>query len=286
MDATGTNGYRIRRMERAELAFALDLAAAEGWNPGLADAGPFWDADPRGHFLGLLDGRPAATLCAVRYGPELAFIGLYIVMAPLRGRGLGMRLWQAALADMDARGTACAGLDAVPAQQEAYRRCGFVLARQSRRYEGRAGGAMPEGLSALAAAPEAELLAYDRRCFPAGREDFLRAWLSQPGHTGLALRRGGRLAGYGVVRPCRSGSKIGPLFADDDAAARTLLDGLGAAANPGPLYFDAPLSNPGAVRLAETRGMRAVFETGRMYRGPAPEYDLAREFGVTSFELG
>jgi hypothetical protein len=32
--------------------------------------------------------------------------------------------------------------------------------------------------------------------------------------------------------------------------------------------------------------MRVMFETGRMYRGSAPEYDLGREFGVTSFELG
>ncbi|MDR3639687.1 MAG: hypothetical protein P4L39_00010 [Humidesulfovibrio sp.] len=58
------------------------------------------------------------------------------------------------------------------------------------------------------------------------------------------------------------------------------------AAPQGPVSLDVPMSNAGAVRLAESHGMRQIFETGRMYRGPAPEYDQGRVFGVTSFELG
>ena len=29
-----------------------------------------------------------------------------------------------------------------------------------------------------------------------------------------------------------------------------------------------------------------VFETARMYTGPDPEIELAKQFGVTTFELG
>jgi hypothetical protein len=32
--------------------------------------------------------------------------------------------------------------------------------------------------------------------------------------------------------------------------------------------------------------MRLVFETVRMYLGPAPVLDAARIYGITSFELG
>ncbi len=42
----------------------------------------------------------------------------------------------------------------------------------------------------------------------------------------------------------------------------------------------------GAVALAEGLGMRVVFETARMYAGPAPQIDLARVYGITTFELG
>ena len=38
--------------------------------------------------------------------------------------------------------------------------------------------------------------------------------------------------------------------------------------------------------LARSLGWSASFETARMYRGPAPLVDLARLYGVASFELG
>ncbi|OGR37641.1 MAG: hypothetical protein A2051_11990 [Desulfovibrionales bacterium GWA2_65_9] len=290
------NGFVIRRMERGELDFALGLAAAEGWNPGLADAESFWQADPEGYFLGLLDGRPVATISAVRYagdgqGQDFGFIGLYIVVPEQRGRGLGCRLWDAALGTLTAP---TIGLDAVLAQQANYCKSGFALAMRNCRYEGHfantPGKAMPAGLSPLGEFPLEEVLAYDQRCFPARRKAFLRSWLSAPGHTALGLRRGDRLAGYGVVRPCGVGSKIGPLFADDDSAAHALFHGLSqaaaASAKGGQVFLDVPMPHAGAVRLAEAHDMRPVFETGRMYRGPAPDLDLGRVFGVTSFELG
>jgi len=286
-------GYGIRRMKRPELDDALKLAAVEGWNPGLSDAEAFWRADEDGFFVGELAAngaaQTAATISAVRYasdgqGPDFGFIGLYIVRKELRGRGFGLRLWNKALASLDDVPTI--GLDSVVAQLDTYAKDGFVLARRSVRYEGKAGGEVPTDLHPLAQTSFEEALAYDRQCFPARREAFLRSWLSLPGHVALGLSRGGRLAGFGVVRPCGVGSKIGPLFADDEAAARSLLQGLCASAAKGPVFYDVPMNNAGAVRLAESHNMRPMFETGRMYRGPAPEYDLGREFGVTSFELG
>lgn len=290
-------GYVIRRMRRPELDEALKQAAAEGWNPGLRDAEAFWSADESGFFVGELTAngavQPAATISAVRYagdgqGPDFGFIGLYIVRKELRGRGYGLRLWNEALAGL--ADVPCIGLDSVLAQVDTYIKDGFALARRSVRYEGplggNGGGELPAGLRPLAQTPFAEVLAYDRQCFPARREAFLQSWPALPGHVALGLTRGGRLAGYGVVRPCGLGAKIGPLFADDDAAAHSLFHGLCASAPIGPVFYDVPMNNAGAVRLAESHGMRPVFETGRMYRGPAPQYDLSREFGVTSFELG
>lgn len=289
------DGYVMRRMERSELDFAVGMAAGEGWNPGLKDAEAFWAADPEGFHIGLLDGRPAATLSGVRYAdngrPAFDFIGLYIVVPGLRGRGYGMRLWNHVLEGLKAPTIA---LDSVVAQLDTYRKDGFEVSRHSSRYEGRFGGGAMEvapGVRPLAEFPFAEVLAYDRRCFPAPREAFLRAWITLPGHVALGLERGGGLAGFGVIRPCGVGSKIGPLFAEDDAAALALFRALCANA-PGslgkgqPVFYDVPMNHAGAVRLAESHNMRPVFETGRMYRGPVPEIDLGREYGVTSFELG
>lgn len=46
--------YTIRPMSRKEVDIAIDWAAAEGWNPKLQDANPFYAADPTGFLCGCL----------------------------------------------------------------------------------------------------------------------------------------------------------------------------------------------------------------------------------------
>ena len=90
-----------------------------------------------------------------------------------------------------------------------------------------------------------------------------------------------------MIRRCVRGWKVGPLFADDVAAAEAILDALLAripAADP--WILDIPEPNAAARALVARRGMTQVFATARMYTGPAPAIDLDRVFGVTSFELG
>src|ERR687897_410610 len=112
----------IRTMRPDEIPIAVDWAAAEGWNPGLADAACFAAADPQGFFIGEFEGAPAATVSCVNYGADFAFLGFYIVRKDLRGRGFGLRLWDAAIAHAGSR---VIGLDGVVAQQQNYRKSGF-----------------------------------------------------------------------------------------------------------------------------------------------------------------
>jgi hypothetical protein len=78
--------FSIRRMKRNELDFAIQLAAKEGWNPGLHDAECFYRTDPNGFFIGLLDeNQPVGCISAVSYNGTFGFIGLYIVAAEHRG---------------------------------------------------------------------------------------------------------------------------------------------------------------------------------------------------------
>jgi len=128
--------------------------------------------------------------------------------------------------------------------------------------------------------------ASDRNVFPAPRAAFLRAWIDAPGHVGRALLRAGRLAAWGVIRPCRRGHKIGPLVAEDPAAAETVLAALLAAAGGGEIFLDVPSCNSDAVALAHSLGLAPVFETARMYTGAIPPLQREKIFGVTSFELG
>jgi ribosomal protein S18 acetylase RimI-like enzyme len=279
------DGFRIRTMRPDEIALASDWAAAEGWNPGLADAACFATVDRVGFLIGELDGAPAATISCLNYDHRFAFLGFYIVRADLRGSGYGLRIWNAAIAHAGSR---VIGLDGVAAQQENYKKSGFQLAYANIRYGGTVAvsGAREAGIVALRDVPFAMIEASDATVFPAPRPAFLRAWVGTSGHVGCALLRDDRLAGWGVIRPCRNGSKIGPLVADNYSAAEAVLAALLAQAGGGEVFLDVPAVNREAVRLAESLGLAPVFETARMYTGEIPKLALERVFGVTTFELG
>ena len=275
----------IRTMRPEEIAIAVDWAAAEGWNPGHADAACFATVDGQGFLIGEIDGAPAATISCVNYDDNFAFLGCYIVREDLRGRGHGLAIWNAAIAHAGGR---VIGLDGVVAQQANYARSGFAFAYPNIRYGGTATapGAANAGIVALADVPFAAIAADDATLFPAPRAAFLRAWIDAPGHVGRALMRDGRLAAWGVIRPCRTGRKIGPLVADDRAAAEAVLAALLAEAGGGEVFLDVPAVNREAVALARDLELEPVFETARMYTGPIAPVRIERVFGVTSFELG
>lgn len=277
--------HDIRILGIEGIQTAVDWARREGWNPGLRDAEAFAAADPQG-FLGLYrDDELVTTISLVNYGPAFGFLGFYICKPEFRGRGLGLALWTEALARSPAR---TIGLDGVTAQQPNYRKSGFVLAHENIRH----GGAKPSGFARLDPAltplspedaTELERFELENRLFPAPRAAFLAAWA---GHDGFILRRSGKIGGYGVIRACHEGFKIGPLFAPDAGDAETILRGLLTRMAEGMMFLDTPGTNRAAIDLALSLGLKPMFETARMYRGPAPDLDTSKVFGITSFELG
>ncbi len=279
-------GFEIRAARASEVEQIIAWAAAEGWNPGLQDAACFRAQDPDGLLVGLVDGVMVSAISVANYGPDFAFLGLYITQPEYRGRGYGLAVWQAGLKHAGQR---TVGLDGVPAQQANYRRAGFSTHHGNSRYGGMPtlpAGSPNANIIPATQAAFAALVAYDAGCFPAERPDFLRHWISAPGHIALALQRQGHLAGYGVLRPCREGSKIGPLFADDTAAAEALFGALLAQSPQGPVFIDCPETNPAARKMAETAGLSPSFATARMLTGPIRPILTQRVFGITSLELG
>jgi hypothetical protein len=105
----------------------------------------------------------------------------------------------------------------------------------------------------------AELLTYDAWFFPDDRRVFMRHCIAQPGSTTLSIRRAGRLAGYGTIRPYRIGFKVGPLFTDDADLADRLLRALITTQSPASQSSSTgQRPNPAAIALAQAHGMRPV----------------------------
>ena len=289
-----TDALVIRNMTRAEVDRLVGWAAREGWNPGVHDAELFWATDPDAFIAAELEGELIGGGAITSHEGEFGFMGFFIVRPEFRGRGLGNRLWHARRERLLARlrPGATIGLDGVFEMQDYYAKGGFVFSHRNIRYraevpkrsEIRSTG--DENIVPLADVPLDEVLEFDRTCFPAPRRTFLTGWIAQPDSLALACRRDDELRGYGVVRRCGEGCKIGPLFADDAGAAEGLYARLAAFASGGPLFLDAPENNPAALELVKRHSMVEVFGCARMYLGPPPDLAHHRIFGVTTFELG
>ena len=260
-------------MTRGELDIAVDWAAAEGWNPGLKDADCFYNADPSGFLMGFLNGEPIAAISAVKYGSSFGFIGFYIVKPEFRGQGYGLGIWTAALASLHNRNI---GLDGVVAQQDNYIKSGFHLAYRNIRYHGISTGAQGHtGCVLLSNIPVKLVIDYDRQCFPEVRSHFTQCWITQPDSYAVGSMQNQTLMGYGVLRPCRSGYKMGPLFADTATVANDIFQALVAKVPADSHYYlDIPEVNNDAKILVKRYGMEYVFETARMYTQSAPALPL------------
>lgn len=279
--------YKVRTGNKNELEIAVSWAAREGWNPGLHDVKSFFATDPHGYFVGFLDDEPIASLSAVSYGSGFGFLGFYIVKPEHRGKGFGWKLWQEALKHLPTQNI---GLDGVVAQQENYKKSGFKLAYRNIRYEGKGKKLKKEVASKfivpLSTTPLKLVFDYDRQVFPADRQTFLQLWFRQPESLALGYRKDGKLLGYGMVRKCQTGYKVGPLFADNEKIADELFQRFRSFVGESKIYLDVPEMNKPAVKLAERYNMKPMFETARMYTKTSPDIDLKKIFGVTTFELG
>lgn len=267
----------IRRLDLDGIATLVDWAAAEGWNPGLADASAFAAADPNGFLGAYLGGRLVAGISVVAYDERFGFLGLYICHPDFRGQGHGKAVWDAGIAYLGPR---VIGLDGVPAQQANYRAMGFVTAYETTRMGGVLSPRSPHHCKVEPLRDIADILLLDRASFPALRLHFLSMW-TRPPHRALVAWRNDAVVGYMVVRACRNGHKIGPLFAVDEGVA---FDLLGAVA--GDIQIDVPRHQSGLIAHLERLGFVSQFDTARMYRGPAPAIDMTKVFGITTLELG
>lgn len=279
----------FRPPTRAELDLAIEWAAAEGWNPGLHDAEIFWKTDPEG-FIGMeKEGELVATGAIISYGGCYGFMGLFIVKKGLRRQGIGTPLWfhrRDLLRSRLAPGAAI-GMDGVFEMQDWYARGGFVFSHRNLRMEG-LGKASPRNpdVCPLSEIPSEKVAAYDRECFGCLRDKFLNLWITQPDSLALGFKKNENLLGFGVIRKCRVGYKIGPLFADTPEVAEALFTSLANHAAGETISLGIPENHPDAMALAARHGLTEVFGCARMYHGSPPKTDGSKIFGITTFELG
>src|ERR1700722_11501007 len=115
---------RIRALEVSDVPQAVALSQAVGWNQAATDWRLAIEMNPGGCFATEIDGAVVATTTSIRYGTDLAWIGMVLTHPEYRGRGFARALMQQVLEHLSDVETI--KLDATEMGAPLYRQYGFV----------------------------------------------------------------------------------------------------------------------------------------------------------------
>jgi len=281
--------YIIRQASRQELDILVDWATKEGWNPGIDDAEVFWKTDPEGFVALEVGGKMIGGGSIVSYSGKFGFMGFFMVKPEFRSKGWGTKLWywrrDKLLSRLD-KG-APIGMDGVFVMQPFYAKGGFVFSHRDLRMEG-IGTAMSfsEKVVQVNANDFDKINGFDLNVFGYNRKAFIEGWLSIKSGKAFKYVERGEVKGYGMVRKCQKGYKVGPLFAESYDIANELFKAMSSVAHCEAIYLDVPEINTDGMELAKNYNLKECFGCARMYYNQAPKLPYNKIFGVTSFELG
>lgn len=257
---------QLRRLNHDDLEQAVALSRGVGWNQTPADWARLLTLAPDGVFGALEADRLVATSSVVAYGDALAWIGMMIVDAEHRGRGLGKRLLDAALASPTIAPGAIVGLDATDMGAPLYRTRGFVDVAPIDRWGGalRAADA-PEDtqVRTVEATDVAALAAWDVENTGVERSALVTDLLNTASAEGWLATRDRRIVGYAVVRPGRSHRHLGPLLAEDDDAVDALVAAAAERRARAPVFADV-VRSPAREAVFARAGLRVERRLSRM----------------------
>jgi GNAT superfamily N-acetyltransferase len=127
----------IRSMNADDVPWGMKLKDQAGWNQTPADWQRLLALQPQGCFAAEYDGQVVGTTCVTCFG-AVAWISMVLVDASYRGRGIGTRLMEHALAYLEGKKIKTARLDATPLGRPVYARLGFAAQYDIARREGTA----------------------------------------------------------------------------------------------------------------------------------------------------
>ena len=225
--------FAVRRAGSSEeiKSIMIGLGEKEGWIFGKHDHQIIFDADPTGHFIGELDGRPISCISVVKHGNSFAFIGLYIVDKEYRGKGFGLKTFQAGMASLEQEDYTC-GLCAMPGKEHLYEKCGFKKYAEVKRCEITASerlqsATLPEGITIKPINDVSfdQVSKYDSYASGMPHDAYLHSLLSSPEHYGfVALNDTNNIVGLIVLRKATDEKWIvAPLYANNIDIAKYLL---------------------------------------------------------------
>jgi GNAT superfamily N-acetyltransferase len=277
----------IRPFREADLPQAMRLKEEADWNQTQTDWLRLIELGPEGNFVAAFKEKVIGTVTTIIYERRLAWIGMMLVDAAYRRQGIGAGLMRTALDYLQGHEVVSAKLYATPAGRPLYESLGFREEGRIERWQGRSSGMrkkelvsirkfkFPDGNALIKIGSEDALriTAMDRQAFGADRGALLDLLIKDcPKGPLMAIDSKGKLLGYALSRPGSKAFYIGPIGAENNETALTLLDGILGQLAGKSVYLDF---NPGCGIARE-----ALLKRGLAKQRDLTQMALGQEFGT------
>ena len=231
-------GLAYRNATAKDIDILTQRTVSEGWHVGPYDYSCAYQFDPKGFFVGEVDGEVASQIAIISYPNNSSFIGAHIVDDKFRGYGIATK-------DVSVCHDACKdshtiGSDVGNELHSLAKKLGYKTVWDSYvatvNLENVVKNLNKVILSSSVAVKSIrdvkinKVLEYDQQVFGTARHTFIERWISAPGNFGwAAVNEKDDVIGYAVVKQVirGAGTELGlamaPLFADDAHIAKHLL---------------------------------------------------------------
>ena len=269
----------IRVLREDDLSFVDEFVQQAGWNQLRVDWLRVLRYEPNGCFAAFSGERLIGTVTTTTYGTDLAWIGMMLVHAEFRRRGIATALMRHGIIYLQNHDVGCIKLDATPEGQFVYEQLGFVEEWKFHRWE-RSGDQPPQTILPNQVASRIEpLKLLDRIAFGTDRSVFL----NKLGADSFTISHDD---GFGMIRSGRRASYLGPMTAGTTESAEHILREL-VGPLTGRIFWDIPGPNVAAQTFAKQLGFRPIRDLTRMTLGQMftmPESSM--QFAIAAPETG
>ena len=281
--------FEIRRLTAEEMEQMISNAVdGEGWTESYDVLHAFRVLDHDGFLGGFIEGKLIGHISCVRWPENYGFVGYYIVIPEYRGKGYGMKLWNAGMKHLEGCNV---GLDGVIEEVPLYLKSGFKEYFENTRWEG-ISKVMPADSHIIRYNESMidQIAEYDRKCFPSERKEFLKAWLTVPHGHSVVYMDNGVIRGYAAMHRTTKSNEIAPCFADNKEIAKALYIALINELGDGvSVHWNIPGENPAALELIKELAeyqVKQKFAIIRMYNRGIPKVDSEKIWSMHSYSIG
>lgn len=282
------------QMSYEDFKIVRNWCVDENWDLGLYDFNIYYNIDPYAHIIFFDDKKLVGSISITKYDDDLFSLGPFIISKEYRGKGYSKAIWNKAIMSRMANyPKASILLYSVIKQVNLYKQHGFKSQYKNIRWNLRRQKhlTITNKCDPLTSELISKICKYDREIFSASREKILLTALRYPDIKGLFFQDDNIIKGYGLIRPCISGFRVGPLLADNLEVARCILVELLEYSGSKNVIIDIPDTNEdGQALMIEFNANRdEQFDTIAMLKsGSFIKYkpDMRKNYGIFSLEIG